>query len=214
MTAWEPGSSRGNSGCSSPAALTSRCRGRRLRCEVVGTALAEGFQIGELPAQCRQLSGVLALHQRPVRFGAYQPAHETVCARCGQAWKFAPHPGASVEQCVQEQSTSVMPTKGLVFRRRCPCRCRTALRGRPVVAGQIDHEALDHAVADVARFVELPHVEQVAGAAVDPARPPLAGVQLVRCQNRQLELDAEQIAGLGAQRPPLDGQHRCRGTRR
>ena len=79
--------------------------------------------------------------------------------------------------------------------------------GRPVVARQIDHEALDHAVADVARFVELPHVEQVAGVLSIQRGHQLAGVQLVRCQNRQLELDAEQIAGLGAQRPPLDGQH-------
>src|SRR3546814_14632920 len=60
----------------------------------------------------------------------------------------------------------------------------------------------DLAVADVARFVELPHVEQVAGVLPIQRGHQLAGVQLVRCQNRQLELDAEQIAGLGAQRPP------------
>lgn len=35
----------------------------------------------------------------------------------------------------------------------------------------------------------------------------LAGVKLVRCQDRHVQLDTEQVAGLGAQRPPFGRQH-------
>lgn len=89
---------------------------------------------------------------------------ETACARCSvavavraAAWRErrAESPASSpLRSCRQRPSRT---------RRRCPCRCRTAFVGRPAVARQIDHEALDHVVADVARLKELPHIEQVAG---------------------------------------------------
>ena len=46
----------------SSALAQAGVKGGSLCCEVVGTALAEGFEIGELPAQRRQLRGVLACY--------------------------------------------------------------------------------------------------------------------------------------------------------
>jgi hypothetical protein len=107
--AWGNPGNPGAAGCSSALAQAG-VEGGGLRCEVVGTALAEGFEIGELPAQCRQLRGVLALHQRPVRFCARQPAN-CLCAvlsRCGSSRRILARASSSVSR---EQSTSVMPTK-------------------------------------------------------------------------------------------------------
>src|SRR3546814_3247871 len=89
--AWGNPGKWGAAGCSSALAQAG-VEGGGLHCEVVGTALAEGFEIAQLPAQCRQLSGVLALHQRPVRFCAHQPAQKLV--EIGRAHVRTPVPNA------------------------------------------------------------------------------------------------------------------------
>src|SRR3546814_13018350 len=95
--AWGNPGKWGAAGCSSALAQAG-VEGGGLHCEVVGTALAEGFEIAQLPAQCRQLSGVLALHQRPVRFCAHQPAQKLLVRGAQSLWQLAPQPGTSVEQ--------------------------------------------------------------------------------------------------------------------
>src|SRR3546814_14435071 len=98
--AWGNPGKWGAAGCSSALAQAG-VEGGGLHCEVVGTALAEGFEIAQLPAQCRQLSGVLALHQRPVRFCAHQPAQKLLVRGAQSLWQLAPQPGTSVEQYLQ-----------------------------------------------------------------------------------------------------------------
>src|SRR3546814_15105577 len=109
--AWGNPGKWGAAGCSSALAQAG-VEGGGLHCEVVGTALAEGFEIAQLPAQCRQLSGVLALHQRPVRFCAHQPAQKLLVRGAQSLWQLAPQPGTSVEPYLTGAVPFGLPTKG------------------------------------------------------------------------------------------------------
>src|SRR3546814_20209939 len=83
--AWGNPGKWGAAGCSSALAQAGvECGG--LHCEVVGPALAEGLEIAQPPAQCRELSGVMALHTRPVRFYAANPAQHMLARAATSQW--------------------------------------------------------------------------------------------------------------------------------
>ena len=64
-------------------------------------------------------------------------------------------------------------------------------------------------VGQTSRFVELPNVEQVAWVLSIEGGHELSGVQLVASEDRHLELEAEQVAGLRVQRLAFDREQRA-----
>lgn len=59
-------------------------------------------------------------------------------------------------------------------------------------------------VGQTSRFVELPHVKQIALVLSIEGCHELSGIQLVASEGRHLELEAEQVAALWVQRLAFD----------
>src|SRR3546814_4528319 len=116
---------------------------------------------------------------------AHQPAQKLLVRGAQSLWQLAPQPGTSVEQYLQGAVHFGHADKGpLVLAGDVLVVAEQYFVGRLVVDRQIDHEELDPAVADVARFEELPHVEKVEGVLPILSGHQPVGVPLVRCQYR------------------------------